>query len=113
MFSVARTIRCHNSFSNVCINFIGDINNENILLGYVTYRACNVMTVIWIIKVVSVYQNMILAITIMLTVLLQHSFFDLMRLIVYGDRCGVDCTFQLVRAIFCPSLNICLAALVI
>jgi len=43
----------------VYINFVNDINNENILLGYVTYRACNVMTVIWIIKVVSVYQNMI------------------------------------------------------
>jgi hypothetical protein len=46
-------------FLNVYINFISDINNENILLGCVTYRACNVMTVIWIIKVVSVYRNMI------------------------------------------------------
>jgi hypothetical protein len=71
------------------------------------------MTVIWIIKVVSVYQNMILAITIMLTVLLQHSYFDLMRLIVYGDRCRDDYTFQLVQAIFRSSLNICIAALVI
>jgi hypothetical protein len=113
VFSVAQTIHCHNSFLNVYINFVSDINNENILLSYVTYRACNIMSVMWIIKVVSVCQNMILAATTMLTVLLQHSFVDLMRLIVYGDRCRVDCMLQLVRAIFRLSLNVCLAALAI
>jgi hypothetical protein len=27
-------MHCHNSYLNVCINFVSDISNKNILLGY-------------------------------------------------------------------------------